>query len=104
PFSISAFGIVDYNHDQASLVRTSSAQLDTWFTTPPSYEFVDLTATGETVQKDGATWTFNGSVTNTSGKSLSSATVVTMVMDAQNNLLAMEYTTIYPTGDAIAAG
>ncbi len=104
PFSISSFGSVNFNSNQASLVNTSSAQADPWFTTPPTNELVDLSATGETVQKNGTTWTFDGSVTNSSGKSLSGATVVVMVMDAQNKLVAMEYTSISPTGDAIAAG
>jgi hypothetical protein len=104
PFNISSFGSVDYSHEQASLVSSYTAQFDTYFTSPPSSEFVDLSAAGETIQKDGATWNFSGSVTNSSDKSLSSATVVVMVMDAQNNLIAMEYTTVYPTGDAIATG
>ncbi len=104
PFSISSFGSVDYSKEQATLVSSYTAQVDTYFTSTPSSEFVDLSATGETIQKDGATWTLSGNVTNTSDKSLSSATVVVMVMDAQSNLIAMEYTTVYPTGDAIAAG
>jgi len=104
PFSISSFGSVDYNPNQASLVSTYSAQFDTWFTSLPSSEFVDLTASGETVEKNGATWTFNGDFTNTSGKNLSSATVEVMIMDSQNKLVAMEYTSISPTGDAIATG
>ncbi|MCX6037650.1 MAG: FxLYD domain-containing protein, partial [Chloroflexi bacterium] len=104
PFNISSFSNVDYNPDQAALVDTYTVQPDTGFTSTPYDEFIDLSAPGESVQKEGATWTFNGTVTNTSGKSLSSITVLAMVMDAQNNLLAMEYTTIYPTGDAIAAG
>jgi hypothetical protein len=104
PFNISSFGSVNYSKDQASLEKSYSAQTDTGFTSPPSSEFVDLTATGETVQKDGSTWTFSGIVSNTSGKNLSGSTVVVMVMDAQNKLVAMEYTSIYPTGDAIAGG
>jgi hypothetical protein len=104
PFSISSFRSVSYNPNQASLVRTSTAQPDIWATKPPSSEFVDLPAIGETVDKNGATWTFNSSFTNTSGKNLSGATVEVMVMDAQNKLVAMEYTSISPTGDAIAAG
>ncbi|MFA5873281.1 MAG: hypothetical protein WC832_04885, partial [Anaerolineales bacterium] len=103
PFSISSFGSVNYNPDQAALVSTYSSQFDTWYTSPPSNEFVDLVATDGTVQKDGATWTFDGSVSNTSGRNLSGATVVVMVMDGQNKLVAMEYTSINPTGDAIAA-
>jgi len=104
PFNISSFGSVNYNPDQAALLDTYTVQPDTGFTSTPYDEFIDLSAPGESVQKEGATWTFNGTVTNTSGKSLSSITVLAMVMDAQNNLIAMEYTTIYPTGDAIAAG
>jgi len=104
PFSISAFGVVDFNPDQAALVRTYSAQTDTWFTFTPSYEFIHLASSGETIQKDDGTWIFTGSVSNTSEKSLSSATVVAMLMDDQKKLIAMEYTTIYPTGDAILAG
>jgi hypothetical protein len=104
PISISSFNSVDSNPNQASLVKINSAQLDLGNTYPPSNEFIDLTATGETVEKNGATWTFNGSFTNTSGKNLSSATVEVMVMDAQNKLVAMEYTSISPSGEAIAAG
>ncbi len=77
-------------------------QVDPYFISPVSSEFVDLNADTETPQKDGATWIINGSVTNTSGKSLSSVTVMVMVMDAQNKLVTMEYTSINPTGDAIA--
>jgi len=104
PFNISSFGSVDNSKEQASLVSSYSAQVDTYFTSSPSSEFVDLSAAGEQIQKDGPIWTFSGNVTNTSDKSLSSATLVVMVMDTQNNLIAMEYTTIYPTGDAIAVG
>ena len=104
PFSISSFGSVNYNPSQASLVTTSSAQFDSWFTSPSSSEFVDLTATGETMRKDAATWTFSGNFINTSGRDLSYATVVVMVMDIQNKLIAMEYASISPTGQAIVSG
>jgi hypothetical protein len=84
PFNISSFSGVNNRSDKTSLVSTYSTQFDTWFTSPVSYDFVDLSADGETVQKDGATWTFSGSVTNTSDKSLTGVTVVAMVMDTQN--------------------
>lgn len=104
PFSISSFGSVNYNPNQASLVTTSTAQFDSWFTTPTSSEFVELTATGETVHKEVATWTFSGNFINTSGRDLSYATVVVMVMDGQNKLIAMEYVSVSPTGEAIVSG
>ena len=104
PFSVSAFGSVNYNAKQASAVVNASAQADPWFTSPPTSESVELTASNETVQKNGATWIINGSVNNTSGKDLSGATVVVMVMDPQNKLIAMEYASISPAGAAIVAG
>jgi hypothetical protein len=103
-FSVSSFSSINYNPNQASLVDTTSIQADPWFTYPPTNDVVDLAATGETITKNGATWTFDGSVTNTSDKSLSGATVVVMITDVQNKLIAMEYTSISPSGDAIAPG
>ncbi len=103
-FSVSAFSSINYNPNQASLVSTTSIQADPWFTYPPTNDVVDLTASGETVTKNGATWTFDGNVINSSDKSLSGATVVVTITDAQNKLIAMEYTSISPSGDAIAPG
>ena len=103
-FSISSFSSINYNPNQASLVNTTTVQADPWFTYPPTSELVDLATTGETISKTDSTWTFDGNVVNTSNKSLSAATVVVMIMDAQNKLIAMEYTSISPTGEAIAPG
>jgi hypothetical protein len=102
PFSVTSFSNVDGNPAEAALVRTYTAQIDPWNTTAVTSEYVDLSATGETVKKDGSTWTVDGSVMNSSGRNLSSATVVVSVLDAQNNLVATEYTTIFSSGAAIA--
>jgi hypothetical protein len=104
PFSLSAFENINNNSKQAALVITATAQADPWFTTPTLSEIVDLPTSGETVQKSGATWSINGNVPNTSGKDLSGATVVIMVMDTQNKLVAMEYSTISPVGESIVTG
>jgi hypothetical protein len=104
PFSVSSFGNVNNNSEQANLVKSASAQVDPWFTTPSMLEIVDLPISGETIEKTGATWIVNGSVPNTSGKDLSGATVVIMLKDPQNSLVAMEYTTISPIGDSIVTG
>ncbi len=103
-FAVSSFSSLNYNPNQASMVSTSTVQADPWFTYPPTNEFTDLATSGETIQKEGATWTFAGNVTNTSDKGLSGATIVVMVKDAQNNLVTMEYTSISPTAESIAAG
>jgi len=104
PFNVTTFGNVDNNPAQAAQVRTFTAQVDPGDTALPDYEFVELAAGGETIQKDGATWTIAGSVANTSNQLLSSATVVTAVLDAQKNLVAMESTAIFPSGQAIGEG
>jgi hypothetical protein len=104
PFNISSFGSVNYNSSQAALVKSTTAQIDSWFTSPLSTESVDLVYANQTIQSDGATWTFGGDVTNTSGKKLSGITVVVMISDAQGKLVGMEYTSISPSGDSIAAG
>jgi hypothetical protein len=85
-------------------VNTTSIQADPWFTYPPTNDVVDLAASGETVTKNTSTWIFEGNVVNSTDKSLSGATVVVMITDAQNKLVAMEYTSISPTGTAIAPG
>ncbi len=85
-------------------MNTTSIQADPWFTYPPTNDVVDLAASGEAVTKNTSTWTFEGNVVNTSDKSLSGATVVVMISDAQNTLVAMEYTSISPAGTAIAPG
>ena len=100
PFSISSFGRSNYSPDQAALVSTSSAQIDNGNTSPVSYEIVDLTASNETIENDGATWTISGNVINSSGKNLSGITAVAMILDSQGNLVAMEYTSIFPTDEA----
>jgi len=104
PFSVSTFSNVDNNPTQAALVRTFTAQIDPWNTASPNYKFIELTPGGESIKNDGATWTVDGSVTNTSNQKLNSATAVVSIMDTQNNLVATEYTTIFPSGDAIAVG
>jgi hypothetical protein len=103
-FSVSSFDNINNNSNQAALVKTATAQTDPWFTTPSTSVIVELPTSGETIQKSGATWSINGSVPNTSGKDLSGATVMILVIDLQNKLVAMEYTTITPVGDSIVTG
>jgi hypothetical protein len=104
PFSVSTFANVDSNPEQAAQVRTYTAQIDPWNTTPPMDNYIDLVSTRETVERDGATWILDGTVTNNSGKELNRITVIASILDAQNNLVAMEYTTIFPSGTVIAKG
>lgn len=104
PFSISEFGLVNHDPNQIALVQTCSAQYDPYFTFPSSFESIDLTAVPDAIQQDSSTWIFSGSVTNSSSSNLSGITVTAMVMDSQNKLVAMGYTSIIPTGEAISTG
>ena len=103
PLSISEFGLVNHDSNQIALVQTCSAQYDPYFTFPSSFESIDLTAVPDPIQQDNATWIFSGNVTNSSGRNLSGITVTAMIMDSQNKLVAMGYTSIIPTADAISA-
>jgi hypothetical protein len=104
PFDMSSFGSVNWSTKQASRVDSATVQVDPWSTYSSSWEVVALTASNEQVVKDGADWTFVGSVTNNSGQALSGATVIVAVYDAQGNLVATSYSYISPDGDAIANG
>ena len=81
-----------------------SARFDPGETTSYTNVLIDLSGTGGTVQKEGATWAFEGSIINSTDKNLGSITVMAMVLDAQNTLMAMEITTLYPSESVIAPG
>jgi hypothetical protein len=104
PFDASYFGNVNYSDAQAALLDSYTVQVDPWNTYPPYYTSVNLTSSGETVQKDGSYWTVDGNFTNTSDKNLSGVTVVVSVYDSQNTLVATGYTYVYPDGDSYIAG
>lgn len=104
PFDVSYFGSVNYSEEQAALVSRYTVQFDPWSTYPPLYENVGLAAAGETIQKDGSTWTVAGNFTNTTDKNLSGVTVMVAVYDSTNALVAMGYTYAFPSGDSFAPG
>jgi hypothetical protein len=104
PFDISYFGSVNWNEEQAALVSTYSVQFDPWSTYPPFYETVALAPAGESIEKNGTTWSVTGNFTNTTSQSLSGVTIIVAVYDPSNTLVAVGYTYSYPTGDVYAPG
>jgi hypothetical protein len=104
PFDMSTFSNVNWNLKHASRVSSYSVQVDPYSTSPSSGGIVALTTANDQVAWDGADWTFNGSVTNNSGYSLSGETVIVGLYDAQGNLIATSYTYLTPEGDMIADG
>jgi hypothetical protein len=104
PVDISSFSSVNYNDAQAERVDTFTVQVDPYSTYPATYDIVELTTTNDQVQEDNDSVTFTGEVTNTSTQNLSSETVVVVILDGQDNVVATGYDYIYPTGDNISPG
>jgi hypothetical protein len=104
PFNIVNFSYVDNNQAQASQVRTFTSQVDPAKINQVNNHISILETSKETVQRDVASWTVNGNITNTSDQELSSIIVVVSIMDSLNNLVATDYTTIFPTGSVISTG
>jgi hypothetical protein len=102
PFDISYFGNVNYNQTQANLVDSYTVQVDEWNTYPPSYDNVNLSSTNETIEKDSAQWTVNGTFVNSSTSNVDGATVLVAVYDAQNNLVATGRSYFTPNGNYFA--
>src|SRR5271157_53101 len=104
PFDLSYFGNVNSNKSQAGRVRTFTVQADPARTKVPDAQSVELAASGVQIQKDGAVWTFSGAATNNSGKSLSGATVIVTIVDAQNNLVAVASSYVLPSSGSYSPG
>jgi hypothetical protein len=104
PFNITNFSYVDNNQTQASQVRTFTSQIDPADIKPVNYKISILDTGAETVQKEGTSWIVNGTITNTSDQDMSSIIVVVSIKDTLDNLVATDYTTIFPTGSVISPG
>lgn len=104
PFDISYFGGVNYIEEQAALIDAYLVNYDPWSTYEPFYEIVDLTYSGETVSKSGASWTVSGTFTNSSDQNLTDVVVMVAVFDSSDNLVGYNYAYFYPDSDTFAPG
>jgi len=104
PFDLSYFGSVNSNKAQASRMRTFTVQVDPARTKVPDTQSVELAASGVQIRKDGAVWAFSGAATNNTGKTLSGATVIVTVTDAQNNLVAVVSSNVLPSSGSYSPG
>jgi len=69
------------------------------------YDLVDLTNVTTTKdERSSGQISLGGTLVNDSGKALYNATVVGYLMDADDNLIAIQWTYVFPEGDAIADG
>lgn len=105
PWHISYFSNVNSNQDQSDALDSYTVQVDRYWTYETSFETVAFETANEDVSDDGdGLVTAAGEFTNDSGKALSSAIVLIAIYDGDDNLVAMDYTGVYPEGDAIADG
>jgi hypothetical protein len=108
PYSFDYFSSLNRNPDEADKATKSIVQVDPYWTSTTSFEFVPLETQNDNGSLDGdatdQTWKFSGEVTNTSDKDLSSLIVVVGVYDG-DNLVATNWTSVYPPEgqDTIAA-
>jgi len=103
PFDATYFSVVDWYPSQADLVDTFTVQIDPYWTYESPYEVIELEASNvkQTLENNAAT--FTGEVTNTGTKDLSWISVQVNLYES-DVLIATNYTTVFPDGDAIAAG
>jgi hypothetical protein len=108
PYSFDYFSSLNRNPDEANKASRSTVQVDPYWTSTTSFEFVPLETQNDEGGLDGdeqdQIWKFSGEVTNTSDKDLSSLLVVVGVYDG-DNLVATNWTSVYPPEgqDTVAA-
>ncbi len=100
PYDLSGFYSLNENKDIADLLDHYTVQIDPYGTYQSLFEVVTLKSTGDTVEKDGATWTIKGEITNDSGKALTSETVVAAVYDAQGKEVGLDWDFVFPPENA----
>ncbi|HBG73869.1 MAG: hypothetical protein A2X25_03095 [Chloroflexi bacterium GWB2_49_20] len=104
PFDISNFSNVNSNPEEANRIDAFKVQIDTYSTYSSVGDEVSLKSLDASVTKDGSSWSFTGTVTNTSDQNLSSETVVVVIYDGSGQIAATDYTYISPEGGVIPQG
>jgi hypothetical protein len=105
PYDFQYFTLVSGSPEQATRVDRFTVQVDPYWTFAAGSEAVGLeTAHDRAEDQGGGLWTFTGEVVNSSEQALYSAAVVVAVYDAEGNLVATNWASVYPSGNLIAPG
>lgn len=105
PFDLSSFSSLNFDPDRIKLVDTYTVQIDPYWTFPASSDIVTLKGSEPKLSPaGGGPAEYTGTVTNDSGKALSSETVVIAALDAQGKVVGVGIDGIFPDGDSIANG
>jgi len=97
PVPMSLFGNLNGNAKLVGQVVSYTAQIDPYWTFSVESKFVSLKATNVTTTIDGSSLSVKGDVANTSGQTLTSATVVLIVHDAGGKLVAADWAVAQPS-------
>lgn len=105
PFQFQYFANVNYNDDQSELVDSYTIRVDRYWSYEPSFDTVELESSNEDVTLPDSSGIVEaaGEVTNSSNEDLSSIVVIVAIYDG-DTLVGMEWTSLYPDGDAYAPG
>ncbi len=104
PFDLNSFSVVGGLPDQAAKLDHYTVQVDPYWTFASNNQTVPLQTSDDKKTDNGSgQWDVSGTVTNTSGKQLSSVTVVVGMYDAQNKLIATESTDVSSQSNIFAA-
>ncbi len=103
PFDFQSFSVVDGLPDVAAKLDHYAVQVDPYWTFKSDANIVELQGADDQKTDNGnGQWDYSGTITNTSGKQLSSVTVVVAAYDAQNKLVAVAITDANSKGSVIA--
>jgi hypothetical protein len=105
PVAFEWWPLLNTSTDLHGDVDSYSVQVDPNWSYSTEVEVVSYDTTDDENEASGSgTVTFSGNLTNPSDQPLAYATVVLGLFDTEDNLVSTRSTTVYPEGDAIAAG
>lgn len=106
PYEITGFSAIYDNPALAERVLRSEVAIDPRWTYQSGDAVVALETSNDTSTQDGAYWTFKGAIVNTADQPLARAYVIVAVYDAANNLVSMDYESLFPADgqEEIASG
>lgn len=100
PFDINTFQVISSLTTEDTSSAKTMARPDLYWTYASDYEIVPLDKSTLKLSGDNSSWTAAGTITNTSNAALNSITALIQCRDAKDQLLAVNYTSMYPVEGA----
>lgn len=99
PYDFSSFSSVNNNQEEADRIDKFTVQVDHYWTYAVTSDVVALETSNEDNEFTAGSWAVKGEVVNSSDQDLSNLVVVADLHDAEGNILAVGWTSVYPSGD-----